>query len=485
MGILKIDTMHRRTPSRPNTLIVASLCVSIGVLIVAVRASAQWTEPTVPIPSAITTETIVDTVPLNTSGIPQTKRGPLTVGKGVTVVGNLNITGNLCWGGVDPDDDALCRSTWEAVNIGKLVRLQTSDRLVEDSGFVNVKNPFFTIQYPFTVRGDAAAPDPFTGAIERTGVVGKAAEFGDGYSYGVVGSAGSQDIADRYGVYATDGGERDAFAARFNGNVAFVGLPGESDLFVGKMLDSDGLQLQTVSDARADKVSEVCLNGECKSRWDTIGNSFWSYTWNQNSNPIDSSYALWPSRWYRGLSVGDGKFTITLSPQSMIPGVPPTSAAMTTVGNMAAQKVVIGKPTPLTIGNSTCGDRICNDPTETAGTCPDDCDTVAPLPVSSASKVAGPDSSGYIILKWTTAKASGDLNGAGGTRILTTDGLRPVGPNDGTPIDVNDTPPDEYTRTFGPYGHGRVYFWFYAYDKDNAGRPLNFSSEPFALVVDI
>lgn len=455
--------MIRIPASHLHKRIALLLCVALGVFAYTAGVLAQWTDPTIDIPG-VSGSGGVDTMPLTTGNVDQTKIGPLTVWKNVSALTNLNVTGSLCWNGTT---GAACRNGWESANIGSYVRLQTEQLQIDDYGFINLRNPDVAISQ-FTLRGIAA--DPESGLTVRAGVVGIAARSSDGYSYGVAGSAGTADLADHYGVYATDGGNHDAFAARFNGNVAFVGLPGESDLVVGRMYDGGGNLLGGITTARGNSLSEVCLNGVCRSTWDAGADTEWAVN--------TASATLWPGLATRGLSIGNGNFTVTLD-------VGPT-AKMAVGGDVTAHMVVVGTPSSSLPSLATCGDHQCS-ASETIISCPDDCDTTPPDMVWEVTS-QGPYSDGTINLTWNNPY-SDDF---GGTRILITDGIRPSSPNDGVPIDVIGLPSVLSPLTIrtstgnglGPFGHGKVYLWLYAYDVSRQGAPLNFS-EPVIFAIDL
>ncbi len=423
-----------------------ALCVSIGTLAVVAHASAQWVDPTTPIPG-VGTSGGAEESPLTTGSSAQTKTGPLTVWKSFSVMGDLSIAGQLCWNGTS---GVACRSGWQSANVGNYVRLQTDTLRDNDYGFVSLRNPDVAVS-EFTLQGIAAMPTD-SSAVVRAGVVGRAAHSDAGYSYGVVGSAGSFDLADHYGVYATNGGNRDTLAAQFNGNVAFVGLPGESDLVVGTLNSA-------VQTARLNTLSEVCLNGDCRSNWDTAGPTPWVVT----------SSTLWPGLISRGVSIGNDTFKVTL-PTS-------TTADMTVTGDVSVHKMVVGTPSSNLISWATCGDNICSTG-ETPALCPDDCDTTPPDQISSIT-VRGL-TEGIIELTWHHP-SSIDF---AGTRILITDGIHPSSPSDGTPIDVAGIHDGISIKTFGPFSHGKIYFWLYSYDLNRHSVPLNFSL-PVGYEIDL
>lgn len=438
-------TSMRRTNRPTSLLAVVAVVIALGV--VAARVSAQWIEPSTQIPP-VSGLPGTNVLPLNTSGAAQTKTGPLTVWNSVTAMNDLTVNGSICWNGTDSSS---CKASWQGANVGNYVRLQTSSTRIDDSGFISVSGPSGTA----VLQTSAADPTEQT-AVARVGLVGRAARSTEGTSYGVVGSAGTADLANHYGVFATDGGSPNSFAARFNGDVAFVGLPGESDLIIGQMYKSDGSLLDAIVTARNDAVSDVCLNGVCKSAWDSVGASQWAF--NASANTV------WPGNTGRSLSIGNGTFIITLDTLKS-----PPVATMSVAGDFSAHKVVIGTPSQnlINYGTMTCGDNICS---VGENACPDDCDKVPPAVVTGISSTP-PDASGYVTLMWT-APASSDF---GGTRIIVTDGIKPRDPSDGVVTDVLGLPGGSSQARFGPFGQGKQYFWLYSYDLTRTGAPLNFS----------
>lgn len=429
---------------------VAPIAAFVLVLF-AVRVSASpWSNVTPPTydPNFV--------VPLNTTSNAQTKLGHVSVQQhfyaGGITVGSAASPMTICWNGTDP---AYCRDEWIQAGILNYATLQNDATRTDDIGSPLLLGLDDTSIATFGLR--SVAPDETDAAqLPGVGVEGVAADDIGLVTAGVAVSTGS-DTNDHFGIYATNGGNKDIPAAQFDGNVGIRGAFGESALFIGPVFDATGNILPSLQFFRENNKTAVCLNGVCKSAWDSAGPSEWVL------NTATTPNTLWPGNASRGLSIGKGMFTVTREAD--------LTATTTINGSLAASTMSIGNaPAGLPL-SMTCGDGFCSQG-ESAVSCPDDCDTAAPAHVT-IDAISQPKPSQYIALFVWQNPPETDF---AGVRIVYSPTVPPSGPDGGTShIDIFGTPNGTSSYATPSLGIGQHFFYLYSYDNDRYGQPHNFS----------
>lgn len=441
---------------------------ALALVLFAVRAHASpWSNVTPPVydPNFV--------VPLNTTSNEQTKLGHLTVQKdfyaaaGLTV-GSAGSPMTICWNGTDP---AYCRSEWAKAGAYNYATLQCDSSQVpstcpprdDDTGTPILLAPDDLSVAKFGLQ--ALAPDESAGHLPGVGIEGVASADASLTSAGVAASSAA-DLVDHYGIYATNGGNREVWAAEFNGNLGVRGAAGESAVIVGRAFDASGVLLPDLQFFRSNNKTAVCLNGVCKSAWDSAGPSQWA------RNTATTPNTLWPGDPSRGLSIGKGMFTVTK--------LADLSAAMSITGSLNAGSMSIGTAPPGLPVSVTCGDSMCSQG-ENATSCPDDCDASAPAPIA-IDAIDHPSPTQYIATFGWLNPPTPDF---GGTRVVYNPTAPPSGPDGGTShVDVYGVH-DAFSSYKTPtLGEGTHYYYLYAYDNSRSGQPHNFSA-PVRLVCSV
>ncbi len=395
-------------------------------------------------------------VPLNTTSNAQTKLGHLTVQKdmyaGGLTVGTALSRMTICWNGTDP---AYCRNEWTEAGAFNYATLQNDATRSNDNGAPILLGLDDLSLATFGLR--AVAPDESNAVLlPGVGVEGVAAADATLVTSGVAVSSGS-DLINHYGIYATNGGNGDTAAATFDGNVGIRGAFGESALVVGRAFDAGGNILPDIQFFRENNKTAVCLNGVCKSAWDSAGPSQWV------RNTATTPNTLWPGNASRNLSLGKGMFTVTKGADLL--------TTMSVNGSLTASSVSIGiAPASIPV-SMTCGDNFCSQG-ENATSCPDDCDAVAPMNVA-IDAVDQPGPSQYVASFVWSNPSEPDF---GGVRVVYSPTVPPTGPDGGTShIDIYGVPNGSSTYTTPSLGTGEHYFYLYSYDNSRSGQPLNYS----------
>lgn len=418
--------------------------MTLVLAIAAVRVSAApFVNPVTPVPGGLVSPF------LNTSSTAQTKLGGLTVQDLVVgVVGNdpgdddlkVGRTGGsskICWNGV-------CKNSWdEVVQLTGKLRLRPASGY--DTGAIQLKGLD-------CVAGSLNCPsDPPATVITRAGkpstspthgIYGRANGGAAGTaSYGIYGRAAADS---HYAVYATNSGNIYAWAAYFEGDVAVTtkvdGTP--SDLYIG------------VNTMNNDNVAQLCLNGDCRSSWASIGSSgFWS---------LNGSY-LYPTAVTRSLGVGgaapNAPFSVAVTADA---NNLPQQADLSVRADSQFNQYVVGTPPASLPVSVTCGDGQCNgsenDTYGSANYCPADCDATAPGNISFILVIQN-DST--LERTWTWAyPVDADV---AGVRIVRKQGSPPTGPTDGTFLTFVNSPGSTYTGTNHALDVG-YFYGFYTYD---------------------